>query len=143
MVQFDLNSWTYDLYQDGLLKGDDVPFYNNVDNLYYVFIQPDYNKGFPYCNYVLDNMELKKSVAVIPDGNETWMVGEYLTLSWEGAGFDEAKACKENEHPTICFYRAMFESLMGGLTDFVFNNFLLALMFFIIVLVAILLKRHK
>jgi hypothetical protein len=88
-------------------------------------------------------VELFKGVAVIPGSNETLMLGRYWNLNPDNPGFNEDLACKENEHPTLCVYRATFEDLMGLFTNFVFNNFLLFLMLVLIIVIAVMLKKHN
>jgi len=142
-IRLNLNTGTYDFYQDNILKAENIQFVNKVDNINAFFIQPDYNRGYPYCYYTLDNIYLKKSIAIIPGTNTSNMLGDYFSLDPDNPGFDSGRACKSGENLQICFFRANFESLMKYFTNFVFNNFLLFLMFLVIVLFVILLKRHR
>lgn len=143
-VVLDLEHKHWDFYIDDVLQHEDIEFYSDVDNVYYFFIQPDHNRGAPYCDYVLDNVLLYKGIALIPTTNESyWQVGEYLTLDPQNASFDWDLACRQNEHPTLCFYRSLFEDLLSMFTNFVFNNFLLWLVLIIVLMFILMIKQNK
>ncbi len=138
----DLNTHTWEFYIDNVLQKNNMPFFNDVEDLYYFFIQPDFVKGSPYCDYTLDNIEFHKTIVGGLTRNATdWTVGDYLDLDPLNASFNWELACNEGEHPTICFYRANFQSLLGGLGDFIFGNFILVLILIFILVVLIILRR--
>lgn len=137
----DLTNHNFDFYLDDSLQENDVDFYSDVDNIYSFFFQPDYVEGFPYCDYELDNILLTKAIAEIPTSNDTWKYGDYLNLNPSNPSFNYAKACKPGENVNTCFLRANFESLLSGLTDFAFDNFLLFLMLLIIIIIIIIMRQ--
>lgn len=137
---FDLDNFNFDLWKNGILESEDVPFYNNVDNLYYFFLQPDYVKGDPYCDYVLDNIVLTKGLASAPQQNVTNFDFGCMNLRPSDPSFDYT-CCKEGENAYLCIARVTFEHVGEGAAEFFFNNFLIFLVLVIIIVVVVLIRR--
>lgn len=140
----DLNSHTYDFYVNNTLEYENIAFSTKVEDINLLFFQPDYTKGSPYCDYVLDNVQVIKTIATTPseEGNSSYMIGDSLNLNPTGASFDIDKACGENELKQICFLRYLFVETLTGFTDFIFSSFLLFLFFVLIILIIIVIKRN-
>lgn len=140
-IVFDLHGNEYDFYRNDILQNENVPFYNNVDNLYYFFLQPDYVKGYQYCDYVLDNVLLTRGIIATPVLNETNFQFGCLNLDPSNASFNY-ECCLENEHPQVCFWRANFEYFGNQFANYFFGNFLIFLVIIIVLIVIVLLREQ-
>lgn len=136
--QIDLTSFEYDVYVDDALIRENIRFFNDVNDLYWIAFQPDYNKGAPYCDYTLDNLLMVRDIAEIPvaEGGEVLYFG---TINLDNGSFTDTK-CRENENADLCFWRVGFEDVVGSFSDYFFSNFLIFLVLIIILVIFFILR---